>query len=149
MNTEASAGVAKPRVLFVCTGNTCRSVLAEHIARKKFGKYIEPSSAGLRPGTTADAENAIYTLKDLMGIDASGHVPRDVRAANVELADLVIAMNNQVAGEVRRLFPELPPERLVRWQIQDPYGDNLAQYRRCANKIYEQLRKLALLAGKS
>ncbi len=149
MNTNASEGVAKPRVLFVCMGNSCRSVLAEYIAREKFGKYIEPSSAGLRPGTASDADNAIFMLKTEMGIIVSAHVPRKVRAANIEMSDLVVAMDKQVAAEVVQLFPELPPERLIRWKIHDPYGHDLAEYQCCLKNIYKQLRGLPLLAGKS
>ena len=144
----SSAENAKPRILFVCAGNTCRSVLAEYIARRKFGRLVEPSSAGLRPGTVEDADNAIYTLKSVMGVNATGHVPRDVRTVDVERADLVVAMTTQIATEVRQLFPGLPVERLVRWRIKDPYGDDLAEYQRCAHSIYAEMKKLPMLASK-
>jgi hypothetical protein len=63
------------RILFVCAGNTCRSVLAEYIARYRFGNVVESASAGIKPQTAADASSAIETLKDI-GIDASGHQPK-------------------------------------------------------------------------
>jgi protein-tyrosine-phosphatase len=140
--------IVRPRVLFVCTGNTCRSVLAEYIARKKFDRLIDPSSAGLQPGTVEDTDNAIYTLKEFMGVDASGHLPRDVRTVDVEHIDLIITMSNLIADRVRQLFPNLPMERLVRWRIKDPYGDNLAEYRRCAQCVYAEMKKLPILANK-
>ena len=148
-NDSTSTTIAKSWVLFVCAGNTCRSVLAEYIARRKFGQLIEPSSAGLRPGTIEHADNAIYTLKTLMAVDASAHVPRDVRTVEIERADLVVAMSSQIAAEVRHLFPNLPAERLVRWKIKDPYGTDLAEYQRCAQSIYAEMKRLPLLAGKA
>ncbi|MGH9318849.1 MAG: low molecular weight phosphatase family protein [Vicinamibacteria bacterium] len=48
------------RVLFVCTGNTCRSVIAEYIARDTFGNAVTFESAGIKPQPAADAENAVY-----------------------------------------------------------------------------------------
>lgn len=145
MNNGLQLTVAKKtRVLFVCAGNTCRSVLAEYIARQKFGVILEVVSAGLRPGTDEDAKSAVYTLKTLLNIDASTHRPRDVRDFDVSAFDLVIPMDNHIARELQRLFPALSLERLVRWRIEDPYGDDLAEYRRCANKIYGELKKLIL-----
>ena len=148
-NASAPTGIGKPRVLFICAGNTCRSLLAEYIARKKFDRLIEASSAGIRPGTVEDAENAIYTLKSLMGVDASCHLPRDVRTIDAEHAELIVAMDNQVATEVRQLFPNLPLERLVCWRIKDPYGDNLAEYQHCAKSIYAEMKRLPIVANKS
>lgn len=134
----------KRRVLFVCTGNTCRSVLAKHIARKKFGKYIEVASAGLCPGSTEDAENAVYTLKSLFDLDASSHRPRDVRTVGIDTFDLVIAMENQVAKQLKEIFPDLAGDHLVRWKIKDPYGDDLSEYQNCAAAINTHLKQLAV-----
>jgi protein-tyrosine-phosphatase len=146
--TDEASTVSNPkrRVLFVCEGNTCRSLLAEYIARRNFGSLVEPSSAGLKPGTAEDAENAIYTLESLMGVDARGHVPRDVRTVDVECEDLVVAMTPQIADQVRQLFPRLPVERLVSWQIKDPYGDDLEEYLHCAQSIHKEMKNLRMQA---
>ncbi len=100
------------------------------------------------PVRVEDSENAIYTLKSLLSVDASSHQPRDVRTVDVERFDLVITMNNQIATEVRRLFPNLPVERLVKWRIKDPYGDDPAEYQQCAHAIYAALKRLPILASK-
>ncbi len=96
------------RVLFVCTGNTCRSLMAEHIARARFGTMFESASAGLRPQSKEDADDAIYTLKSLLNIDAFGHVPRDVRGLDPSSFDIVVAMDNWVATRFREIFPGVP-----------------------------------------
>jgi len=148
MNEESVASlVKKHRVLFACTGNTCRSLMAEFIARKKFGVIIEVSSAGFCPQAPRDAENAIYTLKTLLNIDASGHVPRDIRVINVDSFDLVVAMDSSVAKQIRERFPTYPVQRVLKWRINDPWGDNLAEYQRCARAIFAELKNLPVLKG--
>lgn len=132
------------RVLFVCTGNTCRSVMAEYIARRRFYKQLEVASAGIDPGAVDDAANAIYTLQRC-DIDASGHRPRNVKDVNVADYDLIVAMDNYVAQEIGRLFPILQSERIMRWKINDPYGDDLEEYDRCAKFIHRELRRLVNL----
>ncbi len=80
MNDPAvDASCPKKRILFACVGNTCRSLIAEFITRKKFGRVIVPASAGFNPGSQKDAESAIYTLRMLFDIDASEHRPRLTR----------------------------------------------------------------------
>ena len=74
------------RILFVCSGNTCRSVLAEYIARHRFGMIVEAASVGFRPQTATDAGSAIETLKEL-GIDASRHKPRGLDEVDPEAFD--------------------------------------------------------------
>lgn len=135
--------MGKRRVLFVCTGNTCRSLMAEFISRKKFGDHLEPASAGLRPQDPGDAENAIYTLKRFLNVDASGHTPRQVRDLDVYTFDLVVTMDKWVAGQFKAAFPGFPRERLIQWKIADPFGDDLDEYRRCAQAIFGQMKTLA------
>lgn len=119
--------------------------MAEFIARKKFGSIIEVSSAGFRPQASRDAENAIYTLKTLLNIDATGHEPRDIRAIDVDSFDLIVAMDGSVAKQIREHFPTFPVRRVVKWRINDPWGDDLAEYRRCAQAIFAELKKLSVL----
>lgn len=136
----------KPRILFVCFGNTCRSVLAEYQARKRFGNIVEFSSAGINPCIQNDAENAIFTLSRL-GIDASGHVPRSLHEIDVSEFDFVIAIDNYVAERIPR--SALPPDKLIIWKTTDPYGGDLVEYQRCAAEVYQQLtctlRRLGLV----
>jgi protein-tyrosine-phosphatase len=149
LSDSVTNGAQKARVLFVCTGNTCRSVLAEYIAKKKYARMMEASSAGLTPGTTADCANAAYTLKRVLGIDASEHLPRHVRELDLSSFDVVVAMTNCIAKELKELFPALDAERLLTWQISDPYGDNLVEYQRCAAKIDTKLKTIPVLRGRA
>jgi protein-tyrosine-phosphatase len=52
-------------------------------------------------------------------------------------------MDKWVARKVVEQFPGFPTERLVKWDIEDPYGDNLTEYQRCGLAILRQLKTLA------
>ena len=128
-----------PRVLFVCTGNTCRSVLAEYLGRKFYGD-VTFESAGIRPQTTADASNAVYILRNTFGIDASGRQPRDVRGLDLNIFDLVLAIENNAAVVVRELG--VPESKLTVWPIRDPWGGDLTEYEQVALDIRKRLAKV-------
>src|SRR5437667_3305014 len=88
---------ASKSLLFVCAGNTCRSVMAEALARRRFGEAVRVSSAGLRPQQPEDARNAIETLKAEFGLDVSGHIPRSVRDVDLNAFDYVVALDKSIA----------------------------------------------------
>ncbi|MCZ2153395.1 MAG: hypothetical protein LC114_05770 [Bryobacterales bacterium] len=134
----SSSDQRRIRVLFVCTGNTCRSVLAEYIARYRFGNAVESASVGIRPQNAIDASSAIETLKEL-GIDASRHQPRGLDEVDPEAFDRVVAMEPYVARKFKEKFPSFPPEKLTKWNINDPWDDPAA-YKGCAERIFSQLR---------
>ena len=77
------------RVLFVCVGNTCRSQMAEAIAR-----YLghDSASAGTHPGSVI-SPNAITALSEL-GIDSSGLMPKSIDTINWQSFDKVISFRS-------------------------------------------------------
>lgn len=135
----------KPRVLFACWGNTCRSVFAEFIAKKDRSEEAEFCSAGFNPQRAGHAEDAIYILK-CYGIDASMHVPRHISEIGIEDFDLVIAMDRVVANELKTQFPSVSADRLLKWDIDDPFGDgdSLPVYKKCFQQIRKKVRDLSL-----
>lgn len=115
--------------------------MAEYIVHRRFQGMFRATSAGVQPGSFGDTANAVFTLKQF-GIDASVHVPRDIRDVNPCEFELIVTMDNHVAGELSALFPDLHHDRLVKWSINDPYGDDLQEYDRCAKVIHRELKKL-------
>jgi protein-tyrosine-phosphatase len=116
--------------------------MAESIARAKFGDTFEPLSAGFRPQDPSDAANAIYTLRSIFNIDASGHVPRDVRELDVDDFDLVVCMDKRVGDDFAKAFSAFPVKQRTVWKIADPFGDDLEEYSRCARAIFRELSRL-------
>src|SRR3989442_132551 len=89
-----------PSVLFVCVGNTCRSVVAEWLARRRFGDSVRVASAGIRPQRPEDARDAIDTLRRLFNLDASGHAPRDVADVDLESFAVVVSFEATIEAGV-------------------------------------------------
>lgn len=96
-------------VLFVCTGNSCRSVMAEYLFRKMAedkGLDVHAYSAGIaaayRQGPSF--ETAEVLKRD--GIDARGHSSRMVHEDSMDSADMVLALTDQHAAHLKKHFPE-------------------------------------------
>lgn len=130
------------RILFVCTGNTCRSPMAEVIARAaaaRRGLALEVGSAGLMAGGGAPAAEHARRLAADHGLDLSRHRAATVTPDLLELSDLVLGMTPRHVdalspvlreGKVRLLTAFLPAGHdLAGTQIADPFGADRAAYR--------------------
>jgi pyridoxal 5'-phosphate synthase pdxT subunit len=128
---------AKPRrVLFVCVGNSCRSQIAEALARALASDVIDPSSAGLSPfGEIAEPTRRVLLER---GVPFDGQYSKGLTETDWRNAEVIV---NMTGIPVRSIFGE---ERLVLdWEIRDPFGEDLGIYREVAEEIEENLRELA------
>jgi len=125
------------KVLFLCIGNSCRSQMAEAIARHRAEDIIEPSSAGLVPF----GQIVPPTLKvlDEAGISASGQYSKPLRPEDLSTVDLVINMSGRPSASVLRGGAS-PVED---WDVGDPYGFDLAIYREIRDEIEARVEDLA------
>ncbi len=126
------------RVLFVCLGNICRSPMAAAMAEQMYSARVHAESAGLNPVYDAATDEAAAVMRE-RGLDISAHRSRRVRSLDLSSFEMVVALTPSIAA---RLPPVQPPTRVVVWDVDDPYGGDLAVYRRCASVIQEQLRAL-------
>ena len=104
----------RPRVLFLCTGNACRSQMAEGWLRHLAGERFEVASAGTDPhGLDPRAVAAMAEV----GVDISAHTSDALDAHLEEPPDLVITVCDRAA----RNCPVLPgATALLRWSFEDP-----------------------------
>jgi protein-tyrosine-phosphatase/DNA-binding transcriptional ArsR family regulator len=103
------------RVLFVCTGNTGRSPMAEALLRHRAGAYAEAASAGIRPKPLHP--DAVAVMRDRYRIDITGHRPTPVETVAHERFDFVITL----CDKAREHCPEFPGHPgLIHWSMPDP-----------------------------
>jgi protein-tyrosine-phosphatase len=116
-------GGARPRVLFLCTGNSARSQMAEALVEQLAGGAIDVFSAGSHP--KALHPNAVRAMRE-HGIDIAGRRSKHLGEFTQQRFDYVISLCDRVR-EVCPEFPDRPD--LLHWSIPDPAreGDTDAQ----------------------
>ena len=118
------------KLLFVCVGNTCRSQMAEALA-KEMG--FKAQSAGTHPGEEI-AVNAVNVIKEL-GIEMDNQFPKSIDMIDTKGYDKIISMGCGVE------CPNLPISS--DWGLDDPVGQDIIFYRNTRDKIQSQLKKLS------
>ena len=107
--------MSKPLVLILCTGNSCRSHLAEAILRRAAGDVIEVASAGSKPAGYVHPE-ALAVLREI-GLDASAHRSKHLS----EFLDRPVATVITVCGNADQVCPVFPGQaNRYHWGFSDP-----------------------------
>ena len=118
------------KLLFVCVGNTCRSQMAEALA-KNMG--FQAQSAGTHPGEKV-AKNAKLVIKEL-GIEMDKQYSKSIDEIDTQSFDKIISMGCGVE------CPNLPI--FADWNLDDPVGEQIEFYRNTREKIQLLLEELA------
>jgi protein-tyrosine phosphatase len=149
------ARLARTSILFICTGNMCRSPMAEGLARRRLAERlacrpddlpdhgIDVGSAGTASmAGSGPSENAVLAASDL-GVDIGAHRTRPMTVDVLRAADYIWVMTRGHLDAVVRSAPEaasradlLDPEGR---DIEDPIGGDLDRYRACARRLDDAL----------
>ncbi len=142
------------KIIFVCTGNTCRSPMAETVAKKIFKNIdVDISSRGLSCAFPLKASfNAICAAKKY-NLDLSKHISHQLTQQDIKDTDLILTMTKEHTSIIKNAFPEYKDKVYTLYEyaensdkdIKDPYGCDLDEYIKCIdeisvliNKIYER-----------
>ena len=146
------------RICFVCTGNTCRSPMAEAVARDLLKKHasadVEVISAGLYANEGEPiSPNAVAALCEA-GVEPSDtrdyrrHRAHTITGEEAERADLLVGMSASHCMELMMRFPAVAQKiTMMKRPISDPYGGDLNCYRACLEEITEGVMTLLAIDG--
>ncbi len=120
------------KVLFVCTGNTCRSPMAEGYL-KTLGFYCE--SRGLTADGSPVSENSAAVMREI-DIDISAHLSKQITPNDIENFDTIICMSKSHSDYLNALGIEC---EVLGDGISDPFGGDITVYRKCRDEIIKAL----------
>jgi len=114
--------------------------MAEGLAKKLLGDGAKVESAGLSPIFDIAQKKAVEVMKELFDVDISNHQPRGIKDVSPDKFDFVIALDKLVHLGLQKHY-KIANERLILWEISDPFSQNLKAYRDCAENIHRRLQE--------
>ncbi len=122
-------------ILFVCTGNTCRSPMAEYYLNSLHIKDISAASAGVYAGGEPISRHSAEVLREI-GADASSHVSRPISSEMIETADRIYCMTPSHKALLLSLGIDKDKVLLLKEDgVSDPFGGDKETYRKCRDEI--------------
>ena len=121
-------------ILFVCVGNSGRSVMAERLFRRAAGNSHAVRSAGSDPHRETAEPAVVDALREL-GVDASDHIAHTLDDKDVAWADVVIAACDGAC-------PVVHGKRYENWGLPDPYGRPIEEVRTIRDEIARRVAGL-------
>jgi len=146
-------GLYEMRILFVCTGNTCRSPMAQAMFQKMLddegAEDVFVSSAGTAVYEPDVASPKAVQVMNERGLDISGHKSRQIQDEDVQMSDYIVVMTENQYNLLIDLYPNYADKiyKLASFSgtdkdIYDPFGKGIEEYRKCAEQIHTYLEKM-------
>lgn len=134
-------------IIFICTGNTCRSPMAEGLFRAQGGERktgLTAASAGLFTQDGLPASAHAVTAAGELGADLSAHRSRLLTDDMARSARYLVCMTGAHYDRLCALYPDCADRifTMAQHDISDPFGGDLETYRRAASEIDEAVRNI-------
>ncbi len=136
------------KIVFICSGNTSRSPMAEGLF-KKMVKNVDVSSAGFSTYSGEDADEYAQLVCKKQGIDLSGFKTTNVADVDFEDVDLVLTATTENREKIRKFHPDVNAYTIKEYggdngdvDIKDPSDEGLGDYVVCYFEIKEALEKI-------
>jgi protein arginine phosphatase len=129
------------RVLFVCTGNTCRSPFAEAVARREARAGLEVASAGIATSGSGATDAAIEAAREF-GVDLTPHRTRSLTNELIERADVVMGMTREHVRWIETHGGSGRARLLGAADVDDPIGGGPEAYATVYARIARDVRAL-------
>lgn len=138
------------KIIFVCTGNTCRSPMAEGIFRKYYQLFKgDISSRGIMVEKEYPANEQAIDTMDSLGIDLRSHISRIFDEDEILYRTIVLTMTTSQKIYLINKYPKLINQVHTlheylgqKGEIQDPYGMSKESYVACAIQLKKLLKEL-------
>lgn len=138
MNIANKKSERTTTVLFLCTANACRSQMAERIAKdiseRLYPGAFEIYSAGTKPDNSIP--NEVNIVMTETGYSIAEQRPKAINELPIKNADVVVTMGCDV------VCPFFPNKKLIEWDIDDPIGAGLDEFRNVRDEIKKLVSSL-------
>lgn len=144
----------KIEILFVCTGNTCRSPMAQRLFQAQLKAWALDEmfavySAGLAAAEGSSASTNACLAIQAQGLDLHEHCAKQLTREMVEHATVVLTMTVSHKQAILQSMPEMVDKVFTlaeyageKNDVMDPYGGDLATYEECVQWLCKYLKKL-------
>ncbi|KEI00315.1 low molecular weight protein arginine phosphatase [Clostridium botulinum] len=141
-------------ILFVCTGNTCRSCMAEVIFNEMSDiENIKAYSAGISiVSGSKTSKNAVQLVKDNFNLDISNRFAQQLLPGDIKKSNLILTMTEYMAEVLKDTFPKEKQKIFslnsfvnISKDVSDPFGGNVEMYQRT---FYSLKKSIELLISK-
>lgn len=142
------------KIAFICTGNTCRSPMAEVIAKDIFNKRkmnIEIISRGIAVYFPSEANENSLKAMEVYGLDLSKHIAKQITQEDINSCNLIYTMTKQHKNFIERFSENNVSNKVFTLKeyvkangvdISDPYGGDIDVYKSCAEELYLYIDRL-------